>query len=97
MKITERLKRRLRKDRPMTTISIRIPEDVIEDLKEIAPELGFAGYQALIRAYIGQGLRRDLESLENPQLEAFANSLQKRGIDEKVLRDAMREFGKKSA
>jgi hypothetical protein len=97
MKITERLKRRLRKDRPMTTISIRIPEDVIEDLKEIAPELGFAGYQALIRAYVGQGLRRDIEYLENPQLEAFANSLQKRGIDEKVLRDAMQEIRKKSA
>jgi hypothetical protein len=97
MKATERLQRRLQKDRPMTTISIRIPEDVIEDLKEIAPDLGFAGYQALIRAYIGQGLRRDLEILQNPQLEAFANSLRRRGIDQKILLDAMREFRKKSA
>jgi hypothetical protein len=97
MKITERLQRRLRKDRPMNIISIRIPEDVIEDLKEIAPELGFAGYQALIRAYIGQGLRRDLESLQKPELEAFANSLRQRGIDQKILQDAMKEFRKKSA
>jgi len=37
-------------------ISMRIPEDVIDDLKEIAPSLGFSGYQPLIRAYIGQGL-----------------------------------------
>ncbi len=36
---------RLDKNRPMTTITIRIPEDVIEDLKRIAPLLGFSGYQ----------------------------------------------------
>ncbi|HEV2463524.1 MAG TPA: hypothetical protein VGT04_06955 [Acidobacteriaceae bacterium] len=81
----------------MTTISIRIPEDVIEDLKEIAPDLGFAGYQPLIRAYIGQGLRRDLETLQNPELEAFASSLRRRGIDQKVLQDAMKEVHRKSA
>jgi hypothetical protein len=34
---------------------MRIPEDVIEDLKEIAPSPGLSGYQGLIRAYIGQG------------------------------------------
>ena len=44
----------------MTTISIRMPEDVVEDLKRVAPVLGFSGYQPLIRAYIGQGLRQDL-------------------------------------
>jgi hypothetical protein len=37
-----------------------VPEDVIEDLKKVAPELGFSGYQPLIRAYVGQGLRKDL-------------------------------------
>jgi hypothetical protein len=97
MKTAERLQRRLRKDRPMTTISIRMPEDVIEDLKEIAPELGFAGYQALIRAYIGQGLRRDLESLQKPDLEAFADRLRRRGVDQKIIQDAMKEFRRKSA
>jgi hypothetical protein len=97
MKISERLERRLRKDRPMATISIRIPEDVIEDLKEIAPEMGFSGYQPLIRAYIGQGLRRDLERLRNPQLEAFADALSRHGVDEKVLHEAMEEMRRKSA
>ena len=62
---SERIRRRLKIDRPMTVISIRIPEDVIEDLKEIAPTLGFSGYQPLIRAYIGQGLRKDLARLES--------------------------------
>lgn len=49
----------------MTMISLRIPEDVLEDLKLVAPRLGFSGYQPLIRAYIGQGLREDLARLEN--------------------------------
>ena len=40
---SERIRQRLKKDRQMTVISIRIPEDVIEELKEIAPSLGFAG------------------------------------------------------
>ena len=54
------LKNRLRRDRPMKTITVRIPEDVLEDLKRMAPRLGFSGYQPLMRAYIGQGLRADL-------------------------------------
>lgn len=61
---TEVLKKRLDKSRPMTTVTIRIPEDVIEDLKRVAPLLGFSGYQPLVRAYIGQGLRSDIERLE---------------------------------
>jgi len=60
----EVLKKRLDKNRPMTTVTIRIPEDVIEDLKRVAPLLGFSGYQPLVRAYIGQQLRDDLERLE---------------------------------
>ena len=33
---SERMRERLRKDRPMAAISLRMPEDVIEDLKEMA-------------------------------------------------------------
>jgi len=39
----EALKKRLDRNRPMTTITIRMPEDVIEDLKQVAPLLGFLG------------------------------------------------------
>ncbi len=63
MKINK-LSQRLQKNRPMKMVSLRIPEDVVEDLKRIAPLLGFTGYQALIKAYIGQGLRADMERLE---------------------------------
>ena len=62
---SDELRRRLDKNRTMVPVSIRIPEDVIEDLERIAPQLGFSGYQSLIRAYIGQGLRQDLVRLEN--------------------------------
>ena len=67
--MNERIQKRVQKDRPMTTISIRIPEDVIDDLRLLAPVLGFSGYQPLLRAYIGQGLRKDLAKLENDRVK----------------------------
>ena len=88
---SERIKARLKKDRPMTFIIMRIPEYVIEDLKEIAPSLGFSGYQPLIRAYIGQGLRRDQARMENSQLQALTESLRKRGIADGVISEAIAE------
>jgi len=47
--IPERIKRRLNKDRPMTSITLRIPQDVVDSLKELAPKRGFSGYQALLK------------------------------------------------
>jgi hypothetical protein len=89
----EKLGERLQKDRPMTTISIRMPEDVVEDLKRVAPVLGFTGYQPLIRAYIGQGLRQDLERLErNPGIERLLDSLRRQGVEEQVINAAMAEM-----
>ncbi len=89
--VSERIQQRLRKDRPMAIISLRMPEDVIEDLKEIAPALGFSGYQPLIRAYIGQGLRKDRARLENSQLQALTESLRKHGITDQVISAAIAE------
>jgi uncharacterized DUF497 family protein len=88
---SERVQQRLKKDRPMTVISMRIPEDVIEDLKEIAPSLGFSGYQPLIRAYIGQGLRKDQAQMENSQVHALTESLRKHGIADQVISAAIAE------
>lgn len=96
MKI-ETLKKRLSKNRPMTSVTIRMPEDVVEDLKRIAPKLGFSGYQPLIRTYIGQGLRKDLERLENDSVTALINSLRRRGISDDVLTEALSESAHKQA
>ena len=66
----ETLKKRLNRNRLMTSIAIRIPEDAIEDLKRVAPLLGFSGDRSLVRAYIGQGLRSDLDHLEEDTISA---------------------------
>jgi hypothetical protein len=89
---TNKITQRLQKDRPMTMVSIRIPNDVIEDLKRVAPMLGFSGYQALIKAYIGQGLRADLERLENSvEVSALIESLRKKGVKEEIISSAVAE------
>jgi len=89
---TSKLKERLQKDRPMTMISLRVPEDVVEDLKRIAPLLGFSGYQPLIRAYIGQGLRADLERLEGSvELSTLIESLRNQGVQDEIIASAMAE------
>lgn len=97
MKMSDRIERRLRKDRPMTTISIRLPEDVIQDLKDVAPLLGFSGYQPLIRAYIGQGLRRDLARPDIDQMHVLMDSLRRHGVDEALIAEAIAEARAKTA
>ena len=95
--MSERINRRLKKDRQMTTISIRMPEDVIDDLKEIAPALGFSGYQPLIRAYIGQGLRKHQAEMEHSQLLSLTESLRRQGVADKVISAAVAEAKLKTA
>jgi hypothetical protein len=80
----------------MAAISLRMPEDVIEDLKEIAPALGFSGYQPLIRAYIGQGLRKDQARMENSQVQVLTESLRKHGIDDQMISAVIAEAQLKS-
>jgi hypothetical protein len=87
----QRVWKRLRQDRPMTTISMRIPADVIDDLKDVAPALGYSGYQPLIRAYIGRGLRKDLEALDRSRAQALAESLRKRGVSDTVIAEVIAE------
>ena len=70
---------------------------MVEDLKRVAPHLGFSGYQPLIRAYIGQGLRADLARLsESPQISYLIDSLRKQGVKDEVIATAMAELQEKS-
>jgi len=75
----------------MTSVTLRMPEDVVAELKRIAPMLGFSGYQPLIRAYVGQGLRAALERLENDSLATLIESLRRRGVSESVIEEALDE------
>ena len=61
-------------------------------LNRVAPMLGFSGYQALIKAYIGQGLRVDLERLEGGvYISALIESLRKKGVKDEIISSAMAE------
>lgn len=91
MKMQE-LKKRLVKDRPTTDVNLKIPNDVIEDLKKISPQLGFSNYEALMRAYIGQGLREDLRRLENLEITNFIESLKRNGVDDEAISNALTDL-----
>lgn len=85
------LKNRLTKQRETTSITLRIPVDVVEALKTIAPQKGFSGYQTLLKAYISDGLRRDeAQYLTDDAMERLAAALRKQGVSEKVLTKALR-------
>ncbi len=89
--IPNRLKTRLRKDRPMTSITLRIPADVVESLKTIAPHKGFSGYQALLKAYISEGLRRDEAVHLFGPAARLVEALKKRGVSAELIEEATRE------
>ena len=90
--IPDLVKTRLVKDRPMTSITLRIPVDVVESMKRIAPQRGFSGYQALLKSYLSDGLRRD-EAQYALSLEArLVAALRKRGVSQELLDDAAKEL-----
>ena len=89
--INERLKKRLKKDRPSTTITMRIPADVVESLKAVAPLRGFSAYQTLLKSYISEGLRRDEAQFDQNTAQRLAAALKRRGVAENVLQEALRE------
>ena len=91
MKIHE-LKKRLQTERPQVEVRLQIPADVIEDLKKAARHLGFSGYEALMRAYIGQGLRADLEKIEHSEINEFIESLRRLGVEEEVINSALSDW-----
>lgn len=97
MKMTERIQRNMQSGKPMTLISLRLPEHVIDDLKEVAPTLGFGGYQALIRAYISNGLRkhlaeREAQRAQDSTVEELSRRLIAHGVPEQAIQEAIAEM-----
>jgi hypothetical protein len=83
----ERLKSRLRKDRPMTSITVRMPQDVVESMKRIAPLRGLQGYQTLLKLYLSEGLRRD-EALLEPPVAQLIRALIAQGVSAELIEQA---------
>jgi hypothetical protein len=81
-----------KKDRPSITITMRIPSDVVESLKAVAPMRGFMGYQTLLKSYISEGLRRDEAQFDQQGAQRLAEA--RRGVAEKVLAEAMAEIAR---
>jgi hypothetical protein len=90
--LNERLKKRLKKDRPNTMITMRIPVDVVESLRAVAPIRGFTAYQTLLKSYISEGLRRDEAQLDQHSAHKLAEALKRRGIDGGVIDEALAEI-----
>lgn len=69
---------------------MRIPVDVLEDLKRVAQRKGVTGYQGLIKLYIGQALRKDLVELrETEAAERARRVLEKHTVDAAVIEEVM--------
>jgi len=90
--LSERLKSRLKKDRPMTSITLRIPVDVVESMKTIAPQRGFTGYQTLLKAYLSEGLRRDEAQFAAASQARLIDALRKRGVTAELIAEAEKEI-----
>jgi len=78
---------------PMFSITLRIPVDVVESLKAIAPRKGLTGYQALLKAYVSEGLRRDEALLGWRTNEQLIEALRQRGVAQEQLDAALRQVG----
>lgn len=89
--LSDRLKSRLKKDRPMTSITVRMPVDVVESMKAIAPLRGFVGYQALLKAYLSEGLRRDEARFQAVSHGRLIEALKRQGVPGEVIERAERE------
>lgn len=66
---------------------------MVDDLKQVAPLGEFCVFQPLVRTYVGQGLRVDLVRLENDANTPLIESLERHGVNEEVVNDALDEVG----
>ncbi|MDR1850248.1 MAG: hypothetical protein LBQ75_09420 [Zoogloeaceae bacterium] len=77
----------------MTIVTVRMPVDMIESMKRIAPLRGFSGYQPLLKHYVSEGLRKDEAEFIFSASGRLIDALKKQGISEKALEEAAKEAG----
>lgn len=83
----------MKTERKKMMVSLRMPEDVVENLKRMAPLKGMSGYQALINYYVGMGLRRDLETLWLQEVPGrIQDILAKHGLTGEVQDELLEEL-----
>jgi hypothetical protein len=72
-------------------ISLRIPVDVLEKLKKIAPAKGMSGYQALIKYYVGKEVLELVGQTESA--EKLENTLAKMGLKADQIDEVWKALG----
>jgi tRNA 2-selenouridine synthase SelU len=92
--LNNQLKARLQPNRPMTSITLRIPVDVVDSLKVIAPQRGFTGYQTLLKSYLSDGLRRDEAQSLNASTARLVQALKNRGVSAELIALAEQDLQK---
>ncbi len=76
-------------NRPWMTVSLRLPVDLVDDMKEIAPMLGWTRYTTAMRGYIGRGLYEDYDRLLGSPVAKLTQSLRASGVADEVIADAV--------
>lgn len=94
MKLNELVKQRLVPDRPSTSITIRIPQDVVDSMKRIAPHRGLPGYQTLLKMYVSEGLRKDEATFSEMSNES-AKSIDDEGEAPGEVREVLKKKTRK--
>ena len=89
--ISDTLNTRLTKDSPMTSITLRIPVDVVESMKTIAPCKGFSDYQALLKSCLSDSLRRDEAQFAFSKEAKLIAALKKLGVPDSLIEEAAPE------
>ena len=69
----------------MRPVSIKLSEEMIGFLEEMADEHGFTRLQGLIRLYIRQGLDRDYDGYTLADDEVFIERLRAKGVSEDII------------
>jgi hypothetical protein len=93
-KIEETLRLRPRETEP---VSLAIPKDTLAALKKVAARRDMS-YQALLKLYIGQGLRQDIaQFFADRVLETTAHVLKRHLPSEEEVAAIMQEIRKESS
>jgi len=65
---------------------------LIERAAENQRKHGVSAYQTLLKSYISEGLRRDEVQFDQHTARKLADALERRGVAEKVLQEAVAEI-----
>ena len=90
--LNETLKKALAANRQTTSVSLRIPVDVVDSLKAVAARRGYIGYRTLLKAYVSEGKRRDEGVFSDDGVERLARALKNHGVSAEGVDAALGEL-----